>query len=547
VEDSNTPPLEPADQPMPVETISDTIPTSPAAKRGKLKWLLTVIVLILLTGCGYLAWTHFHKADENKVATTIKDIPLLRIGSPNGPIGSAYIFPNAPGIIASQIIDFQIFEGLIGFKNNAITPLLATSWTNPDKTTWVFKLAHDIKFQNGDTMTAVDVADSLSADLQNDNWSSYLSTTSTVKATGTDEVTITTSQPDALLLNRLVYGFVFKKDAAGKYYGTGPYSLDKTKPDTESTTSLVAFEDYHGGHPKVKAQTYTIYEKDTNMVADFKAKKIDTFDDNVSPKTQAEFGSAAKVFTYQDPGAYGINLAMRRPGTPLTDIRVREAIAYAIDRPALVKQSVDPITATQYIIPQTVVGYDSTAKFPGLDVAKSKQLQVAAGYPGGVPLTFAYVKGYQLDAPVLIQQLEAAGFTITPDAVTSTDDIISGLKSNKDDLSSITFDSNYYDATDMFTQLLDSKQSAFPFYANPQLDTLINTAEQEFNPAAHIKKAQAITKFVADNYLWIPVRSTETSIYSIPNYKILQNYQTTPEFTNYWQVGQVVTTTPKSK
>jgi ABC-type transport system substrate-binding protein len=533
-------------QDAPVSTTPQPRPViSKPPRKSPLKWILTTLIIALILGGGYLAWNHFHKAAQNKTTSIVKDIPLLRIGSPNGPIGSKYIYPNPQGTILSLGMDYQIFEGLIGYTNQKLTPLLATSWTNPSKTTWVFQLAHNVTFQNGDVMTASDVANSLNTNMKDDNWSGYLSTVSSIKATGTNEVTITTNQPDALLLNRLVTSFVFKKDTAGKYYGTGPYTLDKSKPDTDHLTTLVAYEGYHGGSPKAKVLDFTIYDKDSDLVAAFKNKKIDTFDDNADPKTQANFGSAASVLSYQDPGAFGINLDINKPGSPLSDIRVREAIAYAIDRPALVKQSSSPIEATQYIAPKTIVGYDATAKFPSLDVAKSKQLQAEAGYPNGVPLVYGYVKGYQLDPPVLIQQLTAAGFKITADPLASTDDYISKLRANKEDLSSLTFDSNYYDATDLFTQILDSRGSTFTFYTDPKFTALIDASEQEFSPAAHIKKAQAITKYVSDNYLWIPVHITQTSIYSVPNYQISQNYQTAPEATNYWQVGQIVTDTKK--
>jgi peptide/nickel transport system substrate-binding protein len=551
MDNQNQPPVV---QPAPVQPTQETptqeTPTAsvspPIKKSGAKKLLATLFILLVLVGGGLLVWQHFF-AKTSQTVTSIKDIPVLRVGSLNGPIGSSSIYPNPQTTYLPLTIDSQIFEGLVGYRSNKIVPLLATSWTNPDNSTWVFKIAKNVKFQNGSVMTVADVVSSLNANLKDNNWNTYLSTVSSIKATGPDQVTITTTKPDSLLLNRLIYGFVFQKDATGTYYGTGPYTVDKTKPDSPSATTLKAFDGYHGGSPKTKAISYSTYDADADMIAAFKAHKIDNFDDYKNTQTQASLGSSAHVSSYIDFGAFGLNLNIVKPNGVMANKLVREAVAYAIDRPALAKQTTNATESTQSIVPQSIIGYSKSAVFPSLDVTKSKQLQTQAGYPGGVPLTFAYVKDAQPDPPVLIKQLIAAGFKMTADPAASSDEFFAHIKTGNEDLFGLTVDSNYYDASDLFAQILDSTQSTFHLYNNPQYDALVATAAQEFNPAQHIQKVQAINQFVVDNYLWIPVHSTGISIYSVPQYQISEHYSNSIQTTAYWQVGQVVTTTTDRK
>jgi peptide/nickel transport system substrate-binding protein len=549
MEPQQTPPSEPVQQPTEAPIInqdlqpeSEALPPAPEPKKksGTRKWLLLIFLLLILVGGGYLA--HHYTQKSSKTITSTKDISLVRIGSANGPVGTANIYPNPQGTYLSLAISSQIYEGLVSYNDNKIVPDLATSWTNPDTSTWVFQIAQNIKFQNGDSLTTADVVNSFEANIKNSGWNKYTSTIDTVKSTGEHQVTITTTTPDALLLKRLVSAFVFKKTSDGTLYGTGPYVVDKSKPDTDASLNLKAFEGYHAGSPKTKALSYAIYESPEQLVAAYKANKIDSFDDYVNAATQKQLSSTAQVAKYADAGSSMLLMNMVRPAGVLANKTLREAIAYALDRPSLVKQSANAAQIAQTLIPQSVIGYAASVTFPGLDVAKSKQLQTAAGYPNGAPLTFVYVKDAQPDPPVIIQQLQAAGFKVIPTVVSSSHDLFTVTKTGNFDLMGLTYSSDYFDATDIFTAMLDSRQSDFQLYDNTKYNALIDTAEQTFNAAQHIQKVQAINKFITDNYLAIPVHSTETALYFRPNYQIPKQYTRALATPAYWRVGQTVTT-----
>lgn len=528
----------PAD-PAPVEPTPVTV-GQPSKPKKRLGWLWVVLAVIIIAGGGYAIWNHFNSSTST-TTTSVKDVPLLRVGSLDGPIGPDYMFPNAQATSLSLGLDLQVFEGLAGYQGEKLVPLLATSWTNPNKDTWVFQIAKNVKFQNGDTLTPTDIVNSLEADMQNDGWNTYTSTIASVKATGPNEVTVTTSQPNSLLLNQLVYCLIFKQGTDGTTYGTGPYTIDTTKPynDTDATTK--AFEAYHGGSPKTKAVTYHVYNSLADMTKAYRDKQIDTY------YSYADAGNVgpATTRTEQEPGSFGLFLNIARPNGVMANKLVREAVAYAFDRQDLVKQLGGKYSPTQQLVPKSVIGYDASATFPGFDIAKSKQLQTQAGYPDGVPITFLYIKGLQTDPPILIKQLQTAGFKVTDDGVASPDDAVAQTKTGSYDIISASVFSNYNDATDVFATLLDSRSSEFPVYDNPQYDAMIDAAQQAFDPATHIQKLQTIDKFIASNYLWIPLRTSNDTLVSAPGYDIVNNYSPATTTIHFWQVGRVVTTTQK--
>ena len=180
-------------------------PTKPRSK----KWLVITIVLIVIIIAAVLAAVVLNS--NNKTATvTKKDIPLLTYGYygggeiPQYPV--TYLYVNVDVDIA-----MQMFEGLVGYQNQTkVVPLLATSWSTPNDNTWVFNLRHNVKFNTGRTMTAQDVKYSLDYAVahQNDDSgdSAFLYLADDIKqttVTGAYQVTVTTTNPDAVLLNQL--------------------------------------------------------------------------------------------------------------------------------------------------------------------------------------------------------------------------------------------------------------------------------------------------------------------------------------------------------
>lgn len=526
----------------------ESIQVSPGAKGGKRKLLLGIVVFVLLLALASVGWVLISKDNSkdnntgNSSVAQVQPIPVVKVGGQEGPIGTDYIFPNAPSAEMSININFQVFEGLVGFKDQKIVPLLSTSWTNPNNTTWVFQLKQGVTFQNGKPMTAADVKSSLEADMKNEGFGQYLSTIKTVSVSGANQVTITTTTPDALLLNRLVYGYIFSNNADGTVSGTGAYSVDVAKSKTADKTVLVAYKGYHQGVPKTQEVDYQIY----NSVDDLNKAMENGTINLMSDIRNTEFANKLatkniKSVSYESNGVLGLQLNMLKSNSPLMKPEVRQALATAVDRANYVKTAGvtgDLRTASLNALPKHIVGYSASADFPGYDTQKTKDMLTKAGYTQPPALTFAYIKDIQSDVPALVAQLNKSGFNITAVPYDTPDLFIGAISEGKYDIMEISFGSDLGDGVDTFSNLLGSN-SMFPSYSNKDFDKMIETAEQTFKASDHLKKVQEINQFVADNYLWIPLTNRTFSIYYPANYNYKLVSSTGLIGMYFWELGQI--------
>src|SRR5437867_12529894 len=73
-----------------------------------------------------------------------------------GPVALVDLDPHGPNALEdpTQQLDRHLFDAVVARENGQIVPRLATSWTTPDPNTWEFTLRSDVKFSNGDPLTA---------------------------------------------------------------------------------------------------------------------------------------------------------------------------------------------------------------------------------------------------------------------------------------------------------------------------------------------------------------------------------------------------------
>lgn len=508
--------------------------------KSKRKLLAVVVGLIVVLISAALLAYYFNKSeDESAKQTVYIDIPVVKVGGLDGPIGNDYIFPNPQSAQMSREIDFQVYEGLVGYDDQKLVPLLASSWTTPNDTTWVFTIKQGVKFQNGKPLTAQDVKSSLEYLQQDRAWGSYIQTIKEVAVSADDQVTITTASPDSLLVNRLAYGFIFSKNDDGSFSGTGAYTVDTEKSNTETATRLVAYEGYHQGAPKTKAVEYTVFESPDAVYKALQDKQIDvgrTIKNEEAAKPVVQNGFT--VYDFNATSAYGLTLNMVKQDTPLATKEVREALAYALNRPQYITDTKSVRDETYYVVPKSVVGYDETAKYPEYNQQKVTELLAAAGYPNGVNLTFNYIEGLQADAPTIIDQLNKAGFKVTAKAFATPKEFVIANSSGDYDLFVGRFDSDLGDGLDIFSGILGSQTSQFPSYNNPEFDAMIAEAEKAFQPEEHLKKVQELNRYAASNYLWLPLANTDVSIFSNGNYNYKVDSLVGIVGAYYWKLGQ---------
>jgi peptide/nickel transport system substrate-binding protein len=283
------------------------------------------------------------------------------------------------------VIRGNVVESLtdIDPKTSKVIPLLATSWEQTAPTTWVFKLRQGVKYQDGTTFDAsaavYGIERTMDKTLNCLNQQEF-PTPITAKAVDASTLEITTAQPDPILPLRISYADLASPktpmDAkTSKPVGTGPYEYDSREVGTNF--KIKRWAGYWGTKPEATEVTYIFRQEDSVRADTVKAGEADiavpissqyaTTDDRTKPYAQN------RVFF----------LRAKTDKAPLNDIRVRQAIAYAVDKDTIAKQLMDKIGKPfDQLVNHSVNGYIPDYVGPKYDVAKAKSLLAAAKADG---------------------------------------------------------------------------------------------------------------------------------------------------------------------
>lgn len=295
---------------------------------------------------------------------------------------------------ALALAGYGVLESLVKVDfDGQMVPGLAESWSQTNDTTWVFKLRNGITFSNGEPFNAAAVVNSLNYIKNSPTPPRGITakTFTSIEATDDMTVTITTAALDALLPNRLTTpntGILAPSAytaASGPVNfmntGTGPFIMTKVVPDQSIT--LVKNPTYWGG--KVNLDEITVLQIPDPQV---RAGMLQTGEIDIDihvPVAQMpvlEADSSVSILKMQTARTTTLSLNMSRP--PFNDLLVRQAVAYAIDKQAIVdatlegvaSPAVGPISPAEAYINSDLAGYP-------FNVDKAKELLAQAGITAG--------------------------------------------------------------------------------------------------------------------------------------------------------------------
>lgn len=308
----------------------------------------------------------------------------------------------------AMILNGQLVWDTLIFRNpqtGAYEPLLATEWEWEDDVTLVFKLREGVTFHDGSDLTAADVVYTYNYIANPDNKINVQSNVNWVKdAVALDDYTVQINLkaafPPALeyisslhaILPEGFFGTEGKANIDGGLIGTGPYRFVEFVPGT--SMRVERFDDYFEGSPKGRPALDVI---EYRSIPDASTQMAELLSGGLDwiwyvPKDQAEPLSAVPGVVVNPAETMRItflafNVREMEGGNPLQDLRVRQAIAHAIDRKTIVEQVVgqgsqvvtSPCFRTQFGCKADVAQWD-------YDPAKAKALLAEAGYADGLTL-----------------------------------------------------------------------------------------------------------------------------------------------------------------
>lgn len=360
----------------------------------------------------------------------------------------------------------QIFEGLVGVEAGTAdpAPLLAESWEqSEDGLSYAFALKEGVTFHDGTEFNAEAVC--FNFDRQNNftgvaqseslsyYWGKlmrgYADTGTSIyggcEATSASEVVITLTQPFAGFIPALsLPAFAIQSPAAleefaadevggtseaptlseyaqGHPTGTGPFKFDSWAPG-ESTT-LSAYEDYWGEQGQVQEVIFQVIGDTTARRQALESGSIDGYD-LVAPADLGALEEAGFNLVNRDPFNV-LYLAMNQAVPALADIRVRQAIAHAIDKDQLIAQVLPEGTETAIqFMPDSVIGWNEDVTTYDFDPDAATALLAEAGFNEANPLTITFNYPVNISRPYmpnpeqiytnLASQLEAVGIVLNP-------------------------------------------------------------------------------------------------------------------------------------
>ena len=302
----------------------------------------------------------------------------------------------AAGAIDS-VVYANIFEGLTRFAaDGSIMPALAESWMiSEDGLTYTFSLHSGVKFHDGTSMDSEDVKFSLDrarAEESTNAQKALFAGIDSVEALDATTVRVNLSAPNGAFLFNLAWGDAVIvapesiDDAKTHPVGTGPFVFTNWVQGDQITISKNA--DYWGTPAKLNNATFKFISDPTAAFAAVMAEDVDVFPGFPAPENLPQFEADPRfqVLVGSTEGETILSTNNKMP--PFDNVKVREALAHAIDRQAIIDGAMfgygTPIGT--HFAPHNPDYVDLTAQ-SNYDPELAKTMLAEAGFPDGFETT----------------------------------------------------------------------------------------------------------------------------------------------------------------
>ena len=325
-----------------------------------------------------------------------------------------------------EVVYANVFEGLTRYaQDGTILPALAESWeVAPDSLSWVFHLRPGVTWHDGTAFTAEDVVfsfDRAMADTSTNAQKQLFDGINEVTAIDDVTVEIGLDQPKGSLLTNLAWGdavIVSPATAdtnATNPVGTGPFKFSRWVQGDH--VELVKNPSYWGTPARLDKVIFKFISDPTAAFSAMMAGDIDAFPNDPAPENLAPFAADPRFQVLIGSTEGETILAMNNARAPFDDIRVREAVAHAIDRKALIEGAMfgygTPI-GTHFS--PTNPAYEDLTALSAYDPETSKALLAEAGVTGLRPKLVLPPPSYaRRGGEIVASQLRAVG--IEPEIV----------------------------------------------------------------------------------------------------------------------------------
>jgi len=430
---------------------------------------------------------------------------------------------------AARYAHAAVFDALTTVdETGEVQPALATAWRPIGPTTWEFTLRQNVRFQNGEEFTAHTVAFNVRRVLRRDFHSPVvkdLPTLTRANPRDTYTVLLSTRQPDPILPRRLAALYMVPADYlqrvgdqafARQPVGTGPWKVNAFTPGEQLV--LEARKGSWRGPPQVRYLAFwRVPEAAGRLEALTSGAAAIALD---LPPTAAASLAAAGFQVRETPLAVAklIVLDTKSGEAPLHDVRVRQALNYAVDKEALLEDVVG-IGHALYgrVVGKEANGYADQIRYPyPYDPQEARRLLAEAGYPNGFALRIYYTlwpdERERRELLAIANDLAKVGIQVT---LQGNDRAIHLQRRLGGSLTPAYYDAFPYYPTLDASQVMDyfgleKTEYLSPTYDNDDFEEIYKLTRTETNPSIRRQALQVSMGILAEAppaiFLYQPVR-----------------------------------------
>lgn len=423
--------------------------------------------------------------------------------------------------VANDIfVTFNLFDNLVRrTRDLELEPMLATEWSQVDDLTWEFKLREGVTFHNGESFGADDVEFTIERTYDPEAATRVASVFTTVEDVQVvDDLTVrfVTKAPDPLLPGRLAFygGQMLPKDYFAevgaeqfgqKPVGTGPVSFVERVPDERLV--LARNDDYWGEPIAFETVIFRPIPEAAARIAALETGEVDLITrvppDQVERVAELENARIEQVL-YN--GLYVLVVNTNQP--PLDDPLVRQALALAIDREAIV----DELWSEQGTIPTgpSIPGqFAFNPELPPLpyDPERAAELLEEAGYDGTpvvIETTTGSIVNDQAMAEAIGAMWEDVGVTVDLQIIEAS---VRAQKNTEKSFLGVFWSDptdTLQDPDGMMWRLL-GPGGPQDYFRQEEWDQLGAEARTSLDPAQREQDYFRMYEIFLENYPWIPV------------------------------------------
>lgn len=448
----------------------------------------------------------------------------------------------------SVMVCTNIFDNLVTFKPGSveIRPWVAESWeTSEDGKTWTFHIRSGIQFHDGTPLDADAVKFSFDRQMDENHparksgdvfgsFHNVFGALQTVEVVDPLTVRFTLNQPFAPFLSTLaIYcvaivapsGFENGNDFGRNPIGSGPFRFVDWKKD--EYIKLKANADHFAGKPSVSMLIFKPIKVAQTRLKELESGSIHGMD-NPDLVDVRRLRDSKDMNVLSAPGINVCYLAMNTQRKPYTDKRVRQALAFAIDKSRLIRAAYAGIGKPAVsMCPETMKGHLAIEDRKP-DIAKAKQLLADAGYPNGFDTVLwypviqrAYLPDSGATAIQIQQDLKLIGVRAKLKKV-EWPAYLAGTGNGAHDLCILGWMADYGDPDDYLNTLLHKNNAKTPgaenrsFYKDDEYSALITKARFTTAWSERVKLYAAAQRKLFEDVPCVP-------LVTVPDFRILAN------------------------